>query len=262
MAKASTSKGGGSARASTSLSPAQHLELYRWMILTRGLEERLVNLYRQNRVVGGLYRSLGQEAETVGAAAALEKQRQMTAAAPGLIAGLQSEDPEVQRQAQAGILQIRPDLLPQMLMAEAKQKPDQTLTKVYDPKSPTLGTYQLRSESVGQPVPPAADASQRTALQKNAKFVAQELEIPMAEAINMLSAGSQERFYQRALLQFGQWMPPDRADEKARALVERVKQRTQPSPATTPETTQATTPTEAPGSYNPAWWNPMGWIGQ
>jgi pyruvate dehydrogenase E1 component alpha subunit/2-oxoisovalerate dehydrogenase E1 component alpha subunit len=46
--------------------------MHRWMLLTRRLEERLVNLYRQNQVVGGLYRSLGQEAETVAAAFALE----------------------------------------------------------------------------------------------------------------------------------------------------------------------------------------------
>ena len=44
------------------------------MLLTRKLEERLVNLYRQNQVVGGLYRSLGQEAETIGAVYALEKE--------------------------------------------------------------------------------------------------------------------------------------------------------------------------------------------
>jgi pyruvate dehydrogenase E1 component alpha subunit/2-oxoisovalerate dehydrogenase E1 component alpha subunit len=44
------------------------------MLLTRRLEERLVNLYRQNKVVGGLYRSLGQEAETIGATYALEPQ--------------------------------------------------------------------------------------------------------------------------------------------------------------------------------------------
>lgn len=44
------------------------------MLLTRRLEERLVNLYRQNRVVGGLYRSLGQEAETVASVYALQEQ--------------------------------------------------------------------------------------------------------------------------------------------------------------------------------------------
>ncbi|MCK5438939.1 MAG: thiamine pyrophosphate-dependent dehydrogenase E1 component subunit alpha, partial [Gemmatimonadetes bacterium] len=49
----------------------QHLDLYWYMLLNRELEERLVNLYRQGRVVGGVYRSLGQEAESVGTAYAL-----------------------------------------------------------------------------------------------------------------------------------------------------------------------------------------------
>jgi pyruvate dehydrogenase E1 component alpha subunit/2-oxoisovalerate dehydrogenase E1 component alpha subunit len=43
------------------------------MRLTRFLEERLVNLYRQTKVVGGLFRSLGQEADAVGSAFALER---------------------------------------------------------------------------------------------------------------------------------------------------------------------------------------------
>ena len=43
------------------------------MRLTRSLEERLVNLYRQTKVVGGLFRSLGQEADAVGSAYALEQ---------------------------------------------------------------------------------------------------------------------------------------------------------------------------------------------
>jgi len=51
----------------------QQMELYRLMRLNRSLEERLVHLYRQGKVVGGLYRSLGQEATSVGSAAALEK---------------------------------------------------------------------------------------------------------------------------------------------------------------------------------------------
>lgn len=50
----------------------EQLELYYWMRLTRSLEERLVNLYRQTKVVGGLFRSLGQEADAVGSAFALE----------------------------------------------------------------------------------------------------------------------------------------------------------------------------------------------
>lgn len=48
------------------------------MQLTRMLEERLTNLYRQNKVVGGLYRSLGQEACSVGAAYALDRGDIMT----------------------------------------------------------------------------------------------------------------------------------------------------------------------------------------
>jgi TPP-dependent pyruvate/acetoin dehydrogenase alpha subunit len=40
--------------------------------LTRTLEERLVALFRQAKVIGGLYRSLGQEGESVAAAYALD----------------------------------------------------------------------------------------------------------------------------------------------------------------------------------------------
>ncbi len=53
----------------------QLLELYYYMRLTRSLEERLVNLYRQTRVIGGLFRSLGQEADSVGSAYALDRSR-------------------------------------------------------------------------------------------------------------------------------------------------------------------------------------------
>jgi len=50
-------------------------ELYYWMRLTRSLEEKLVNLYRQTKVIGGLFRSLGQEADAVGSAYALDRQK-------------------------------------------------------------------------------------------------------------------------------------------------------------------------------------------
>src|SRR4026208_866123 len=56
----------------TSLSHEQMLELYRYLKLTRLVEERLVNLYRQTKVVGGVFRSLGQEATAVGTAYALQ----------------------------------------------------------------------------------------------------------------------------------------------------------------------------------------------
>ena len=55
------------------LSIEQVLEIYYYMRLTRSLEERLVNLYRQTKVIGGLFRSLGQEGESVGSAYALDR---------------------------------------------------------------------------------------------------------------------------------------------------------------------------------------------
>jgi len=65
-------KGGHNRRSVTMLAPLRQKELYRSMLTNRLLEERLVNLSRQGKIVGGLYRSLGQEATSVGAAAALE----------------------------------------------------------------------------------------------------------------------------------------------------------------------------------------------
>jgi pyruvate dehydrogenase E1 component alpha subunit/2-oxoisovalerate dehydrogenase E1 component alpha subunit len=86
MARSVTSRGAGRRAPATgatnspaepvsdvSLTREQRLELYYWMRLTRSLEERLVNLYRQTKVVGGLFRSLGQEADAVGTAYALQK---------------------------------------------------------------------------------------------------------------------------------------------------------------------------------------------
>ena len=55
------------------LTRQQHLELYYWMQLNRKLEDLLTNLFRQNKIVGGLYSSLGQEAISIGSAYALEK---------------------------------------------------------------------------------------------------------------------------------------------------------------------------------------------
>jgi pyruvate dehydrogenase E1 component alpha subunit/2-oxoisovalerate dehydrogenase E1 component alpha subunit len=55
------------------LTGEQLLDLYYFMRLTRSLEERLTNLYRQGKVIGGLFRSLGQEADSVGSAYALDR---------------------------------------------------------------------------------------------------------------------------------------------------------------------------------------------
>ncbi len=55
------------------LTREQQLEIYYYMRLNRSLEERMVRLFRQNKIVGGLYSSLGQEGVSVGTAYALEK---------------------------------------------------------------------------------------------------------------------------------------------------------------------------------------------
>src|SRR5215471_17297374 len=49
-------------RESSQLSKQQCLELYRWMLLNRRMEQALENLYKQGKVVGGVYFGLGQEA--------------------------------------------------------------------------------------------------------------------------------------------------------------------------------------------------------
>jgi TPP-dependent pyruvate/acetoin dehydrogenase alpha subunit len=54
------------------LTNEQLLEIDYFLRLTRTLEERLVALFRQAKVIGGLYRSLGQEGESVAAAYALD----------------------------------------------------------------------------------------------------------------------------------------------------------------------------------------------
>ena len=55
------------------LTRQQYLDLYYYMRLNRAVEETMVKLFRQNKIVGGLYSSLGQEAISVGTCYALEK---------------------------------------------------------------------------------------------------------------------------------------------------------------------------------------------
>lgn len=57
------------------LTKEQQLELLYYMRLTRRIEERLEALLKQGKIVGGLFRSLGQEATAVGSAYALDKKR-------------------------------------------------------------------------------------------------------------------------------------------------------------------------------------------
>jgi TPP-dependent pyruvate/acetoin dehydrogenase alpha subunit len=55
----------------STLTRAQHHELYYFMRLDRELEEQMTRLFRQNKILGGLYSSYGQEAISVGTAYAL-----------------------------------------------------------------------------------------------------------------------------------------------------------------------------------------------
>src|SRR5437660_12800435 len=58
-------------RESKYLSKQQHIEIYRWMLLNRRMEQALENLYKQGKVVGGVYFGLGQESCSCASAYAL-----------------------------------------------------------------------------------------------------------------------------------------------------------------------------------------------
>ncbi len=60
-------------RESKYLDKRQHIEIYRWMLLNRRMESALENLYKQGKVVGGVYFGLGQEACSCASAYALRK---------------------------------------------------------------------------------------------------------------------------------------------------------------------------------------------
>ena len=60
-------------RDSRYLSRTQAVEIYRWMVLNRRMEQALENLYKQGKVVGGVYFGLGQEACSCASAYALGK---------------------------------------------------------------------------------------------------------------------------------------------------------------------------------------------
>jgi pyruvate dehydrogenase E1 component alpha subunit/2-oxoisovalerate dehydrogenase E1 component alpha subunit len=55
----------------------QCIEIYRWMLLNRRMETALENLYKQGKVVGGVYFGLGQEACSCASAYALRKDEWM-----------------------------------------------------------------------------------------------------------------------------------------------------------------------------------------
>ncbi|HKD02056.1 MAG TPA: hypothetical protein VKB77_06500, partial [Terriglobales bacterium] len=58
-------------RESKYLDKQQSVEIYRWMLLNRKMETALENLYKQGKVVGGVYFGLGQEACSCASAYAL-----------------------------------------------------------------------------------------------------------------------------------------------------------------------------------------------
>jgi TPP-dependent pyruvate/acetoin dehydrogenase alpha subunit len=60
-------------RMKNGLTRQQYLDLYYYMRLNRAVEDTMGKLFRQNKIVGGLYSSLGQEAISVGTSYALEK---------------------------------------------------------------------------------------------------------------------------------------------------------------------------------------------
>jgi len=59
-------------RDSKYLSKTQCIEIYRWMLLNRKMEVALENLYKQGKVVGGVYFGLGQEGCSCASAYALK----------------------------------------------------------------------------------------------------------------------------------------------------------------------------------------------
>jgi TPP-dependent pyruvate/acetoin dehydrogenase alpha subunit len=60
-------------RPSKYLSKEQTIEIYRYMIINRQMEAALESMYKQSKVIGGLYLSLGQEATSVASAYALDR---------------------------------------------------------------------------------------------------------------------------------------------------------------------------------------------
>jgi TPP-dependent pyruvate/acetoin dehydrogenase alpha subunit len=60
-------------RESKYVSREQCIEIYRWMLLNRKMEAVLESLYKQNKVVGGVYFGLGQEGCSCASAYALQK---------------------------------------------------------------------------------------------------------------------------------------------------------------------------------------------
>jgi pyruvate dehydrogenase E1 component alpha subunit/2-oxoisovalerate dehydrogenase E1 component alpha subunit len=93
-------------RESKYLNKEQHLELYRWMVMNRRMEVALENLYKQSKVVGGVYFGLGQEACSCASAFALGKDDwfapMIRNQGAQLVRGFHSRDIMMQYMAKAG----------------------------------------------------------------------------------------------------------------------------------------------------------------
>lgn len=54
------------------LTRQQQLDMYYYMVLNRSVEDQMVRMFRQNKILSGIYQSLGQESISIGNAFALE----------------------------------------------------------------------------------------------------------------------------------------------------------------------------------------------
>src|SRR5512146_750646 len=93
-------------RESKFLSPQQCVEIYRWMLLNRKMEQALENLYKQGKVVGGVYFGLGQEACSCASAYALRPEDWLAPMIRNqgslLVKGFSARDIMMQYMAKAG----------------------------------------------------------------------------------------------------------------------------------------------------------------
>ncbi|PYV94247.1 MAG: hypothetical protein DMG90_00130, partial [Acidobacteria bacterium] len=93
-------------RDSNYLSKQQCIEIYRYMLLNRRMETALENLYKQGKVVGGVYFGLGQEACSCASAYALDKDDWFAPMIRNqgslLVRGFRASDTMMQYMAKAG----------------------------------------------------------------------------------------------------------------------------------------------------------------
>ncbi len=93
-------------RESKYLTPQQCIEIYRWMLLNRRMEAALENLYKQGKVVGGVYFGLGQEACSCASAYALKQDEWLAPMIRNqgsmLVRGFSARDIMMQYMAKAG----------------------------------------------------------------------------------------------------------------------------------------------------------------